>query len=430
MAIIYTELQVLGRQVPCAQVQFSFRQAIDEWGRPSSIVRIELLKVTLTGEAVGWGIWEALKFDEYRRVSGWLLGFDGAGQTARRYAFYDAALVELIFHYDGRGTQGQQAATGLELHFAPAAVNVDGQHIEAYSVIPWKTDPQTSLRALTKPADPLPSPHLAALLTAAKRKAEELGTGFVKQVLTPAGEVGTEFMGVSLAALARTASLTAGLLLTPTNRKDDPGDKSEWDLNKLYQAPTDKDRARLAYLEQEREHRALTEAEEGELVTLLVLVRKIYLGSPGALVPYYAKRTADLHAVVPDYENVHLAGSRGEAIGEFDGVNISEKLFIENKSARGLTNLNPATGQPFQSPASWAERQLYEKTTTRIQALKIAKYTYPQSAPDIEQIREFRRLHFRVEADTPDVRQAVAKAVNKLKAENPDWDFTAEYGTK
>lgn len=58
--------------------------------------------------------------------------------------------------------KGQQAATRLELHFAPAAVNLDGHHIEAYSLIPWPTDPQTSFRALTKPADPEPSAHLAA----------------------------------------------------------------------------------------------------------------------------------------------------------------------------------------------------------------------------------------------------------------------------
>ena len=76
-----------------------------------------------------------------------MLGFDGAGQTAKRYAFYDAALVDLKFHHEGQGTQGQQAATHLELHFAPAAVELDGQHIEAYSVIPWPTDPPTSFRA-------------------------------------------------------------------------------------------------------------------------------------------------------------------------------------------------------------------------------------------------------------------------------------------
>jgi hypothetical protein len=82
-------------------------------------VRIERLKVTLTGESVGWNLWEALKFDESRRVSGWVLYFDGAGHTARRYAFYDAALVRLAFRHDGRGTTRRQAATEVELHFAP-----------------------------------------------------------------------------------------------------------------------------------------------------------------------------------------------------------------------------------------------------------------------------------------------------------------------
>lgn len=190
--ILYAELQVLGRQVPCAQVTFSFRQAVDLWGRPSSIVRSELLKVTLTGEPVGWGIWEALKFDAFRRVSGWVLFFNAEGHTAKRYAFYNAALVELRFHHDGKGTASRQAATHLELHFSPATVEVDGQRLEAYSVIAWETDLPTRFRALTKPADPLPSAHLAALLGPVKPKAVELETGQPWQGIPSASEVVTE----------------------------------------------------------------------------------------------------------------------------------------------------------------------------------------------------------------------------------------------
>jgi hypothetical protein len=99
-------------------------------------VRSELLKVTLTGEPVGWGMWEALKFDAFRRVSGWVLFFNAEGRTAKRYAFYNAVLVELTFHHDGKGPAGRQAATHLELHFSPATVEVDGQRLEAHSVIP------------------------------------------------------------------------------------------------------------------------------------------------------------------------------------------------------------------------------------------------------------------------------------------------------
>ncbi|RZJ94530.1 MAG: hypothetical protein EOO60_02835 [Hymenobacter sp.] len=67
----------------------------------------------------------------------------------------------------------------------------------------------------------------AALLDTALLKAEELAGGLVKKVITPAGELGTEILGVGVAALARTASLTAGLLLTPSNSPSDPGYRSE-----------------------------------------------------------------------------------------------------------------------------------------------------------------------------------------------------------
>lgn len=56
MPILYAELQVLGRQVPCAGVSYSFWQPTDDQGRPSSDVRVELLKVTVTGEPAGWNI--------------------------------------------------------------------------------------------------------------------------------------------------------------------------------------------------------------------------------------------------------------------------------------------------------------------------------------------------------------------------------------
>jgi hypothetical protein len=192
--ILYAEPQVLGRQVPCAQVTFSFRQAVDLLGRPSSTVRIEFLKVTLTGEPVGWGIWEELKFDAFRRVSGWVLYFNAQGRTAKRYAFYNAALVELTFHHDGKGMASRQAATHLELHFSPATVDVDGQRLEAYSVIPWETDVHTSFRALTKPSDPLPSAHLAALLGPVKLKTAERETAQPQQGITQASKVAPQVL--------------------------------------------------------------------------------------------------------------------------------------------------------------------------------------------------------------------------------------------
>lgn len=55
-----------------------------------------------------------------------------------------------------------------------------------------------------------------------------------------------------LGAAVSAPALTAAFVLWLRNSRDDPGYKSEWDLNKLTQAPTDQDRARLAYLERER----------------------------------------------------------------------------------------------------------------------------------------------------------------------------------
>jgi hypothetical protein len=322
--ILYAELQVLGRQVPCARASFSFQQTVDEKGRPSSTVRVERLKVVLVGEPAGWGIWEALKFDEFRRVSGWVLFFEGEGQTARRYAFYDAALVWLEFGYDGRGTAGKQAATHVELHFSPATVEVDGQRIEAHSIIPWETDPQTSFRALTKPPDPQPSAHLAALLATVKLKAEQLGAGLLQKVITPAGEVATEFLGVGLAAIGRVASLTLGLLLTPTNSRDDPGYASEWEMyrrNQQHGPPLTPAQLRLAQLERLYEQGALTTEEEAELIALLAKVKGIHVSRlsdlPGpktngrVAIPIFTPLLPG-EGNVGSYRDLLDAGSRGD----------------------------------------------------------------------------------------------------------------------
>ena len=133
---------------------------------------------------------------------------------------------------------------------------------------------------------------------------------------------------------------------------------------------------------------------------------------------------------MPDFKEVHLAGLRNEAVGEFDGINMKEKIFIEDKRATGLTVINPKTGVPIQTAAEWAEKHVYNKTNRRIEGLKIAKYTYPQPAPDIESIRNFRRLHFRIDSDTPELRTATEDVIRQLKIKNPTWEFTAQYGNQ
>ena len=290
-----------------------------------------------------------------------------------------------------------------------------------------------------QPGGPVASANAAVatgvVLETTLLKAEELASGLLKKVITPAGELGTEILGMEAATLARTASLTAGLLLTPANNPDAPGYRSELDLGKLTQNPTQQDKARLDYLENELQHRALSETEEEELASLLAVVRKVFVGGRTGLSVYYSQHATAQHLrqLVPDFEGVYMAGQRGEAIGEFDGINMAEELFIEDKSARGLAKVNPKTGLTYQTPVDWARKHVFDKTVTRIEALRTARYTYPTpggptAVPDIEQIRGFHRLHFRIDADTPQVRAAVEKEVQDLKKQYPAWDFTAQYG--
>ncbi len=311
MPILYAELQIAGRQVACEVASFSFVQPTDEKGRPSSIVRVGLLKVVISGEAAGWPIWEEIKFDPYRRESGHLVFFKNAGITAKRYTFYDAALVWLEVRHDGKGTAGKRSATQIELHFSAATIELDGIRLEAHSLIPWETDAQTSFRALTKPADPLPSAHLAAgagLVATGKKAAEAVA----KKALPIAGE-----------GIARTLTLLPGLLLTPTNSPSDPGYASEWELNRLSNHPVSPippppkpDEVRLAELERALAAQTLTAQEEAELIVLLAKVKGIRIQRLDDL----NSPNGTTHQLLPgecrvgSFKALHLLGRKGDDI--------------------------------------------------------------------------------------------------------------------
>ena len=150
----------------------------------------------------------------------------------------------------------------------------------AATVLTWQAGGPGSYRAPTPREHGQPASAAAALLATAKLKAEEAATGLLKKVITPAGEVGSEFLGVGLAATARTASLTVGLLLTPTNSRDDPGYASEWELYRRTHAqfkPLTPDQLRLAQLERLHAQGDLTAKEEAELLGLLGKVKGIHV---------------------------------------------------------------------------------------------------------------------------------------------------------
>jgi hypothetical protein len=133
------------------------------------------------------------------------------------------------------------------------------------------------------------------------------------------------------------------------------------------------------------------------------------------------------------FRGVEIVDATNNPIGEFDGVDLRTGRLVENKAAGGLERINPRTGRPQQTPAAWARRQIFEKTSTRIQNLARAAATRPTatgsgSVPTLAEIQGIRRLHFMIDGDAPALRAAVFAEIANLSAQFPDWTFTAEFG--
>ena len=120
-------------------------------------------------------------------------------------------------------------------------------------------------------------------------------------------------------------------------------------------------------------------------------------------------------------------------IGEFDGVDMGGKRFVENKSATGIDKPNPRTGKPQQTASDWAAKQITKKTLARIKALASAAATRGKGGkpvPSIGEIQGFRRIHFMIDGESPALRAAVFAELAGLRTSNPGWTFTAEFGVK
>jgi len=347
MASFYAELQVAGRTYPLRACTYEFTQATGTRGQAVANVRPGLVHLTLNVPEEDTLLdWAATA---YKPLPGHVIFYDAKGGSALETLAWTAGHC---VGYQEQFEQGNQELGAYVCHLTIAA-------------------PQLTLRPGSPAAyiSPAPGEH--------GRPPSALVNPLVVPLLTPVPVTAPvlEVAAEVTAAVVLAPAITAALLLLPTNSRDDPGYKPEWDIGKLTQLPTDKDYARLDYLEAERERRTLSEAEEDELAGLLALVRKVFVGGRQGLAAYYAKQAAAAHLrqIVPDFERVELAGLRGESIGEFDGLNMAEKLFIEDKSARGLRTVNPKTGLPSLTPQQWADKHVYGSTAKRIEALRIAK---------------------------------------------------------
>lgn len=133
------------------------------------------------------------------------------------------------------------------------------------------------------------------------------------------------------------------------------------------------------------------------------------------------------------YQFVEIADVDGSPIGEFDTVihdGVATDRFVEDKSAKGMKN-----PKNRQTPEQWAKKQIFEKTSTRIQNLNKAASSRPRpdgagspSVPDVAQLRAIKEFEFVIESADADVKAAVEVEVNNLQAKYPGYRFSARFG--
>ena len=133
-------------------------------------------------------------------------------------------------------------------------------------------------------------------------------------------------------------------------------------------------------------------------------------------------------------EKVEIVDRRGSPLGEIDGIDLKNSLFIEDKSAKGLDIINPRTGMPQQTPEQWADKQIFSKTETRINQLEnnavATRATKDGSLeiPFLSDIKNIRKFQFKIDADTPQLRQAVNDSIEQLRTKYPDYTFEVKFG--
>jgi hypothetical protein len=144
-----------------------------------------------------------------------------------------------------------------------------------------------------------------------------------------------------------------------------------------------------------------------------------------------ARRTQPHAGHHAGYRGVEIVDGAGSPIGEFD--RIAGGVIFEDKSAAGLSIIAPGKTTPNQTPAQWAERQIFQKTKVRVQGQASAAGTRPTAGgtpnvPSLAEVRSLRTLEFSIDADTPALRSAVDVQLRRLHEEFPTWTFRARFG--
>lgn len=133
-------------------------------------------------------------------------------------------------------------------------------------------------------------------------------------------------------------------------------------------------------------------------------------------------------------KEIEIVNARGKCLGEFDEIDLQNKIFYEDKTAKGLDVVNPRTGLPSQTPEQFADKQIYTKTKNRINNLansagtREAKTNIVDNVPDILELQGIKNFVFRLDGDSPKLINAVQGSIKKLQVEFPDYTFDAIFG--
>ena len=126
----------------------------------------------------------------------------------------------------------------------------------------------------------------------------------------------------------------------------------------------------------------------------------------------------------PKEVNIH-----GKINSELDEVDLVNQIIYEDKHASRLYMDNPDYPQ---TELQWAEKQIFNKGKNRIEALQQKEITLSSTVssalPSIEELKEIKTFVFRIDADTPELRNAVQIVLDKLSEIFPEYNFSAIFG--
>ena len=264
MASFSADLYVAGQQFPVVRCTYGTDQATDGRGRVVAKVRYGPVQLVLdvpdNDVLLLWVHNPQLRQAAsivFRQATG-----GGMQETVHLAAAYCVGYQESF-------VSGDQSTGAYQCHLT--LVDPDGFTIQAAS-------PTLAF---------IPTTAIPSVTTAAEEG------GLVESVVTAAPvtlepEVAPPVIGTVarlLALLPELAVAIAVAVLVPTNSRDDPGYKPEWDFLRRQAEDSTKAAAELARLEQHYRDGTLTADEEQKLLELLARVRGLHLKSLAELVP-------------------------------------------------------------------------------------------------------------------------------------------------